>query len=1092
MVSENERAVTGQGDAAASGRWWRSRRRAIPILMMLSLGVCLSVTAWFVTARYWEDPLAESELDMVAENRRMLVSNAFADQVRLVESLRGFFGSRGGVPSRGEFEVMTANFAAGVKSPPIVSWVAHVRDQDRATFESQARANQPDFEIRDQKPDGTTVAAPRRAEYDPVLFSTGGNGSMSGLDLATDGVLLGAVRQAGAQALTMVTPARPDGANGTAVISIVAPLFERAAASNAVSGFVLGTFKLGTVVESALNQVTAHGVDVYMYDKDSGADAAPLSVRSSLSRTLQALTVSRAVLGGRAHWTGKVTIANSHLIMVVVPVAGGALDQGHPSAWIILLVLLLCTAAIGAALAKSTRHAYALEVSVIGLRRRDAVLQAVAASGAELVGTLDFQQATATTLALVGRATGVDRVHLMRRTRPADAATRWDQQVWSAAQEATPDPVPETDEKQFGNDLLQPILGRQMEGGAIVVNAQQETGALRTALDRSKIRSMLAVPALLTQSTQCLLVFVCYATERHWSVAESAHLKIVADLLGGALARHLALAQLADANRIIENSSTMLFRATAAPGWPLAFVSENVARYGYSATELCATGRKFAEFIHPDDLPGVQANLARAIEAGQGATEIVCRERTADGNYRRFETKIVIHRDSVGQVMSISGIMLDVTDRKEAEDALVFSHLLLTTSLENSPDGILITDEHDSSIINNRRFSEQWNIPQDLLATGLDDRAIAAAATLVEAPEKFVASVRYINSHRDERGQDELKFKDGRFIERHTAPLADPAGRYLGRVWLFRDITARKQAQDALALSHVFLTAALEQSPDGIMITDEHGRGLISNPLFLKLWNLPDALGSIGFDEGAIKARSAQVKDPESYAARVRYIYTHPGEPTYDELEFMNGRFFERTTAPLSDSGGRYLGRIWILRDITERKLAQQTLDFSNTLMTAAMNSSPYGMLVIDPQSRIISFNDRFAELFNVSPNLFSGGQDEQVLGHVTSLVKNSAQFLQRVRHIFENPEERARDQFELKDGRTIDRHTAPLYDKQHRYIGFICFFRDVIELMSADQQRLPVPAGGDALADRLTKSQVASEVREALRERDRPATAED
>jgi PAS domain S-box-containing protein len=1476
MVSRFDAAPEQDGDAATR-RWWHSRRRVAPVVAALSLGAILSVAGWFVTARFWEDSLVASELGMVGENRVLAVDTTFESQIKLVDDLRGYFGSLGGIPRHDEFEAVKAHLAGEEQHPVSVTWVAHVRDQDRASFESQIRVDQPGFEIRDRRPDGTIVTAARRPEYYAVLFAGGLNGSTPGIDLGTDGVLLDTIHQASTLARTTATPVRPDGPNGSWVISIVAPLFQRGPAANGLSGFILGTFDLGAVIASVPHSVVAfHGVDTYLFNEANGADAAPLYIRSSVLHTKPAPIRSRGSLEGGPHWAGKVTAADYRLALIVVPVSGGPLDPWHVRAWIVLLVLLLCTAAISAAFAQSARTAYALEVSLNDLRGRDAVLQAVAASGAVLVGTLDFQQATATTLALVGRATGVDRVHLVRRTLPADAATRWDQQLWSAAQEATPNPAPGIDGNQLGDDVLQPILGRQMQGGAIVVNAEQETGTLRTALDRSKIQSILVVPALLTQNSQCLLVFVHGATDRHWSGAENALLKVVADLLGGALARYIALAQLADADQIIENSPTMLFRATAEPGWPLTYVSDNVARYGYSAAELCATRQKVDELIHPDDLPGVRADLARAIHAGQPAIDLVCRERAADRSYQWFEIKVTIQRDSADRVVSISGIMLDVTERKRVEDALAvshrllnaflehspdaimftdehdqaivtnqgftelwrmpkellgtgrddnaitvaatllkapegfldrilyihahrdesildelefkdgrfferrtvpltdpagrylgrtwlfrditkrkraegalaFSHSLLTASLENSPDGVLIADEHDNSIINNRRFSEQLSIPQELLAVGLDDKAIAGVAKLLEAPEEFVASVHYINSHREERTQDELKFKDGRTFERRSAPLSDKAGRYLGRTWLFRDVTERKQAQDALgfsnvlltaalenspdgilitdehdraivsnarfvdlwslpqsvsaaglddrtiafratllkdpegylsrvryifahhdergedelefkdgrfferhtaplfdrerrylgrifvlrditerrhaqdalAFSNVLLTAALDQSPDGIVVTDEHSRSIVSNPLFVSLWNLPAAMIKTGLDEDGIEARAAQLKDPHGFAARVRYIYAHRDERTREELEFKDGRFFERTTAPLSDSQGRhlgriwvwheiterklaeqalafsnslltaamqsspegllvvdaqglvmavndrlleiirlppeirpvgdhepllahfasllndserfldrvrhlyahpeeqaddrivakdgrildrhtaslydgrhqYLGRIWFFRDITRRKLAEKALVFSNTLLTAAMNSSPYGMLVVDAQSRVISFNDCFVEMTKIPLKTLSAGLNEPVLAHFTALVKDPEQFLQRVRHIYEHPDEPAYDQFELKDGRILDRHSAALYTDQRHYLGRIWFFRDLSEATHAEPGRLTADVKADGLADRLTKSQIAEEARKAIRKARKPKAAED
>ena len=66
----------------------------------------------------------------------------------------------------------------------------------------------------------------------------------------------------------------------------------------------------------------------------------------------------------------------------------------------------------------------------------------------------------------------------------------------------------------------------------------------------------------------------------------------------------------------------------------------------------------------------------------------------------------------------------------------------------------------------------------------------------VEDPDAFVEKVKYLNSRRDEKSRDELKFKNGRIFDRYSAPLVDSKGGYRGRIWYFRDITDRKVAEE--------------------------------------------------------------------------------------------------------------------------------------------------------------------------------------------------------------------------------------------------------------------------------------------------------
>jgi hypothetical protein len=148
-------------------------------------------------------------------------------------------------------------------------------------------------------------------------------------------------------------------------------------------------------------------------------------------------------------------------------------------------------------------------------------------------------------------------------------------------------------------------------------------------------------------------------------------------------------------------------------------------------------------------------------------------------------------------------------------------------------------------------------------------------------------------------------------------------------------------------------------------------------------------------------------------------------------------------------------------------------------------------MLVVDAQSQVISFNDGFVEITKIPLQLLSAGANEPVLAQFTALVKNPEQFLQRIQHIYEHPDEAAYDQFELKDGRTLDRHSAALYGDQHNYLGRIWFFRDLTEATHSERGRSSAAAKTDSLSDRLTKSQVADEAREVLRKRSKPRATE-
>ncbi len=138
----------------------------------------------------------------------------------------------------------------------------------------------------------------------------------------------------------------------------------------------------------------------------------------------------------------------------------------------------------------------------------------------------------------------------------------------------------------------------------------------------------------------------------------------------------------------------------------------------------------------------------------------------------------------------------NITERKRAEEALLFKTALLEAQTETTIDGILVVNESDHIVLANKQFGLNFEIPDELLSTR-DDFVVRKHVTArVEAPDAFVETIKYLNSHRDEKSRDELRLKNGKVFDRYSAPLVDSKGQYRGRVWYFRDITDRKLAEE--------------------------------------------------------------------------------------------------------------------------------------------------------------------------------------------------------------------------------------------------------------------------------------------------------
>lgn len=123
---------------------------------------------------------------------------------------------------------------------------------------------------------------------------------------------------------------------------------------------------------------------------------------------------------------------------------------------------------------------------------------------------------------------------------------------------------------------------------------------------------------------------------------------------------------------------------------------------------------------------------------------------------------------------------------------------ILRAMVDSSVDGILIVDAAGKILLKNRRMAEVWGIPDEVFASDDDSRLLGSVMDSVRDPDDFLAGVQRLYADPLAVGHDEIELKDGRAIDRHTGPAVGPDGAVHGRVWNFRDVTERIEAQKRL------------------------------------------------------------------------------------------------------------------------------------------------------------------------------------------------------------------------------------------------------------------------------------------------------
>ncbi len=137
-----------------------------------------------------------------------------------------------------------------------------------------------------------------------------------------------------------------------------------------------------------------------------------------------------------------------------------------------------------------------------------------------------------------------------------------------------------------------------------------------------------------------------------------------------ALDRQRLVDELQAERRLFIGGPTVLFQWARTDGWPVEYVSPNVEQqFGWPAAALIAGRMRYADLVHPDDLPRVAAEVREHLASGRDAFQQEYRIRHAAGGWR-WVTDFTVVPPAAGRADHLVGYLLDITERKAAAEAL--------------------------------------------------------------------------------------------------------------------------------------------------------------------------------------------------------------------------------------------------------------------------------------------------------------------------------------------------------------------------------------------------------------------------------------
>ncbi len=111
------------------------------------------------------------------------------------------------------------------------------------------------------------------------------------------------------------------------------------------------------------------------------------------------------------------------------------------------------------------------------------------------------------------------------------------------------------------------------------------------------------------------------------------------------------------------------------------------------------------------------------------------------------------------------------------------------------------------------------------------------------------------------------------------------------------------------------------------------------------------------------------------------------------------------------------------------------------------------GILIVDSQGKIISFNNKFREIWNIPVEILQNSDHEEAIHYVLDLLIDPQEFSNRINYLYEHKEMKSREEILLKDGRILDRYSATIYGLNNKYYGRIWYYRDISQQRLAERK---------------------------------------
>lgn len=388
--------------------------------------------------------------------------------------------------------------------------------------------------------------------------------------------------------------------------------------------------------------------------------------------------------------------------------------------------------------------------------------------------------------------------------------------------------------------------------------------------------------------------------------------------------------------------------------------------YGTDPGKINLKALSHRDFVHPEDLKQLMANENAALISDRyysGEFRII----RPDGEIRHLLSKALITRDQDHKPIRVTGLNYDITETKLAECKLREGEANLKAIIENALESIWSIDLGYNISYTNKVFADAF---EQSFGTRLD-RGVNILRALPESLRQ-IWKARYDRAFNGEYTVFTDAIDVGSvtiYIEVSVQPIVLD-NKVIGASFYGRDITEQKLAEEALRASETNLRTLIEALPDGVFFKDGDGRWITVNNAALELFQLKGSDFAGKTDEELIPLTPHFAAALEQCNQSDKKTWEKGKLSRFEEeITDENGRLFVFDTLkiPLFNDDGSRKGLVIIGRDITSRKLSEESLRDSETKMRELNASKDKFFSIIahdlrSPFSSIVGFSELMLE----------------------------------------------------------------------------------------------------------------------------------